>query len=231
MYCVNCGVKLSDTEKKCPLCQTVAFHPDIIRESADPLYPPERQIDPQVNIKVAQIIITTSYLLALLISLICDLQLNGSITWAGYVIGALLVSYVTVFLPTWFQRPNPVVLVPCDFAAVGVYLLYINLASGGRWFLSFAFPVTGFVGLVVTAVVVLMRYVRRGRLYIFGGALALLGGFMPLMEFLLSITFSDLTFLGWSFYPLVALVLFGGMLIFLAICRPARQTMQRKFFI
>lgn len=231
MYCVNCGVKLADTEKKCPLCQTVAFHPDIVRQPAEPLYPLERQTDPQVSTKVAQIIITTAYLMALLISFICDLQLMGRITWSGYVIGALLLSYVMIFLPSWFRRPNPVVFVPCDFAAVGLYLLYINLASGGRWFLSFAFPVTGFMALLVTAVVVLMRYIRRGRLYIFGGALALLGAFMPLMEFLLCITFSDLKFLGWSSYPLVALVLLGGMLIFLAICRPARQIMQRKFFI
>jgi hypothetical protein len=35
----------------------------------------------------------------------------------------------------------------------------------------------------------------------------------------------------WSLYPLTALVLLGGMLIFLAICRPARETMERKFFL
>lgn len=231
MYCVNCGVKLGDAEQKCPLCQTVVFHPDIVRGKAEPLYPPEQEEAPQVNASVAQIIIITAHLLALLIGVMCDLQINGMITWAGYLVGALLLSYVIIFLPLWFRRPNPVVLVPCDFAAVGLYLLYISIATDGRWFLSFAFPVTGFVGLLVTAVVTLLRYVRRGRLYVFGGAVALLGVFMPLMEFLLCITFSHLSFLGWSFYPLIALVLLGGMLIFLAICRPARQTMQQKFFI
>lgn len=39
MYCVNCGVKLEDTEKRCPLCQTVCYHPDILRPAAKPLYP------------------------------------------------------------------------------------------------------------------------------------------------------------------------------------------------
>ena len=32
MYCANCGVKLADSEKVCPLCKTVAYHPDIKRE-------------------------------------------------------------------------------------------------------------------------------------------------------------------------------------------------------
>ena len=31
--------------------------------------------------------------------------------------------------------------------------------------------------------------------------------------------------------PLIVFVLLGGTLIFLAVCRPARQTMERKFFI
>lgn len=231
MYCVKCGVKLADTEKHCPLCQTVVFHPDIVREKVPPLYPEEFDTTSSVNSFVAQFIISTAYLLAILVSLVCDLQLSDGLTWSGYVIGGLLLSYIIIILPLWFTTPNPVVLVPCDFAAMGLYLLYINLATGGQWFLSFALPVTGFVGLVVTAVVVLRRYIRRGRLYVFGGAIVALGIFMPLMEFLLTFTFSSIAFVGWCFYPMIALVLLGGLLIFFAIYRPARHVIARKFFI
>ena len=178
-----------------------------------------------------QFIITTAYLLAIGVSLVCDLQIGGGITWAGYVIGGLLLSYVVIILPLWFSKANPVIFVPCDFAAVGLYLLYINLATGGHWFLSFAFPVTGFMGLLVTAVVVLRRYIRRGRLYVFGGAILALAAFMPVMELLLFITFPEIPFIGWYLYPLIALGLLGGLLLFLAICRPARHSMAQKFFI
>jgi len=27
-YCVNCGVKLKSSEKKCPLCKTVVINPN-----------------------------------------------------------------------------------------------------------------------------------------------------------------------------------------------------------
>jgi hypothetical protein len=181
--------------------------------------------------RTVQTVITTAFLLAMFISLVCDLQMGGGLTWSGYVIGGLLLSYVVIMLPMWFKSPNPVIFVPCDFAAVGLYLLYINLAVEGQWFLSFAFPVTGFVGLIVTAVVTLMRYIRRGRLYIFGGAFIAFGAFMPVMELLLNITFPQLPFAGWCWYPLIAMVLIGGMLIFLAISSRARETMERKFFI
>ena len=230
MYCMNCGVKLADTEKRCPLCGTAAFHPDLPRDQAEPLYPP-REPALQVSSRVGQTVVTTMILMAAGITALCDLQINGGIRWSGYVIGALIIFYVAFLLPGWFRRPDPVVFVPCSFATVGVYLLYINWHVCGDWFLSFALPVTAGLGILVTAVVTLLKYVRRGALYIIGGALLALGAFIPVMELLLCVTFSRVAFIGWSFYPLIALALLGGMLIFLAINRTAREKMQRKFFI
>ena len=39
MYCIKCGVKLADTEKRCPLCSTIVCHPDFESISDRPLYP------------------------------------------------------------------------------------------------------------------------------------------------------------------------------------------------
>ena len=230
MYCIKCGVKLAEHQKQCPLCSTVVFHPDI-QPSGDLPYPAQRQPAPQMRSHAALVIVTTRFLIPLLITLLCDYQINNSVTWSGYVVGALVVFYTMFVLPYWFRNPNPVVFVPCSFAAVGVFLLYISWTTEGGWFLSFAFPVTGAVGLIVTAVVTLLKYVGKGQLYIIGGAFIALGLFMPLMEFLLNLTFGFPQALIWSGYPLVSLVLLGGMLIFLAICRPARETMERKFFL
>lgn len=231
MYCINCGVKLADTEKQCPLCGTAVFHPAISRPEGESLYPPERYPSVQVSPTGARVILLVLFLLPILICLQCDLLISHGITWSGYVIGGLLTLYVSFVLPGWFRKPNPIIFVPCDFIAVGLYLLYIDLATGGGWFLSFAFPVTGFIGILVTAVVTLLRYFPKYMLYIIGGAFIALGAFMLLMEFLMVITFDKLQFVWWSLYPLTALTLLGGTLIFLAICRPARETMERKLFI
>lgn len=230
MYCAKCGVKLADTEMICPLCGTRA-HPDVVRTPEKPLYPAGQNPPTQVNSKAVHVVVAVLFLLPLLICLQCDLIITGTVTWSGYVIGALVLSYVCLALPLWFRKPNPVVFVPCGFGAAAVYLLYIDLATGGGWFLGFGLPVTGFLALLVTAVVALMRYVRRGALYIFGGAIMALGLFLPLMGWLLNGTFFSGGFALWSLYPMTVLVLLGGLLLFLAICRPARETMQRKFFI
>lgn len=231
MYCVNCGVRLADTEKVCPLCGVAVYHPDVPRKAGEPLYPSQRQPEPQVNSKIALVVITTLFLIINAIILLVDYRSTGRLMWSGYVSGALGLAYVCFVLPAWFKKPNPVIFVPCGFAAAALYLLYINFETGGHWFLSFAFPVTGGLCLIVSAVVTLLRYVRKGSLYVVGGALMALGAFMPLVEFLIHITFDGIRFGVWFYYPLIALMMLGGMLIFLAINPNAREIMERKFFI
>jgi len=231
MYCVKCGVKLADTEKQCPLCGTVAFHPDIERTDADPLYPPQRYPSSKRGVRGGMIIVTAAFLLPMFITLICDYQLNGTVTWADYVVGALIVAYTILVLPYWFRKPNPVVFVPIVFVVTGLYLNYINHITNGDWFLSLALPVTGGIGMIITVAMVLLKYIRHGKLYIFGGVTIAMGLFMLLLEFLICITFQGVTFIGWSLYPLVVLVLLGGMLIALGIVRPVKEIVRRKTFI
>ena len=231
MYCANCGVKLADSENQCPLCATPAFHPNIQRQPGQRLYPQGELKTQKVSPWITMIIATTIYLLPMLTVLIADWQLNHKITWSGYVVGALGVLYILAVLPNWFSRPNPVIFVPVDFAAIGLYLLYINLATGGSWFLSFAFPVTGALGLIVTAVVTLNRYLPRAGLYIYGGASIALGGFTLLLEYLLHITFGLPGIGTWSPYPLIVFSLLGLSLLLIAICPPLRESLERKFFV
>lgn len=229
MYCIQCGVKLADSEKKCPLCHTTVCHPDFVNKAAQPLYPSNRMPTPGAEARALSGALLILFLIPLFVCGFADLHMDGRLEWFGYVAGALVLTYVVIALPLWFHNPNPVIFVPCDFAAAGLYLLYINLATGGDWFLSFAFPVTGGLGLITCAVVTLLRYLPKGRLYILGGAFMALGGFMPLVEFLMGMTFS-MDFMGWSGYPLCVLLLFGGVLIYFAVNRVARETIERKLF-
>ena len=231
MYCINCGVKLADTEKRCPLCGIAAIHPELMREEAEPLYPQHRYPAPQVNSKAAQIVVTTLLLIALLTTLFTDMMISGSITWSGFVAGALAVCYVIAVLPFWFRRVNPAIYVPGVFAAIAVYLMYIDWVLEGSWFLTFALPVTAFLGALVTAVVLLLKHLPGKLLTILGSGMIALGLFMPVMEYLIFVTFDRPRFVAWSAYPLISLVLLGGMLIFLAVNRRAREKMERKFFL
>lgn len=229
MYCIECGVKLGDAEKKCPLCNTAVCHPNYVNRSGNALYPSGKMPKKASRAKTLNGLVIILFLIPLFVCFAADLLLDGSVEWFGYAAGALMLSYIAFVLPTWFQNPNPVIFVPCNFAATALYLLYINIAVGGTWFLSFALPATGGLCLITCTVVTLLHYLRKGRLYIAGGAIMAFGTFMLLVEFLLCVTF-HLRFIGWSIYPLCVLALFGGMLIFLAINSSAREIIERKLF-
>lgn len=170
MYCIKCGVELADSEKVCPLCGTRVYHPDIEIKTTEPPFPEYKLREPRMNLRGIMFIVTMIFAALIVQLVICNISISNASEWSGYAIGAVLLLYELVALPLWFKRPNPVIFVPCGFAAVLAYLLYIDLAVHGGWFLKFAFPVVGAYGLLVTAVVTLLKYVRRGHLYIFGGS-------------------------------------------------------------
>lgn len=229
MYCVKCGVRLADTEKRCPLCDTAVYHPELQQPEGRPLYPKGKYPKSQPNSKAFNGVLIILFLIPAIICLLADLQPDKKLDWFGLAAGGLLISYIAMALPLWFDKPNPVIFGPCIYVATTVYLLYINSYTNGNWFMSFALPIAGGLCLITCAVVTLLRYLRRGRLFVWGGALIALGGLMLLMEYLLSVTFG-VTYVGWSVYPFAVLLLLGILLIYLAISRSARELLARKLF-
>lgn len=231
MYCINCGVKLSDGQTICPICKTPVYHPDIDIKKGMPTYPNIDTPPEEYNRKGILFVITFMFLIPIAVSIICDLSLNHLVLWSGYVTGALILTYVSVVLPSWFSHPNPVIFVPCSFAACAVFLLYIDLQTGGHWYLSFALPVTAICALITTTAVTLLRYIKRGHLYIYGSVCIATGLFTVLIEILSNITFSLRNYLIWSAYPLIAFFIIGIMLIIVAIVKPFRESLYKMFFI
>lgn len=231
MYCANCGVKLADSEKRCPLCNTVAYHPDIKREDVPSQYPQKGNMPETVNPLGVLFVVTFLFLQPILITLFCDLQLNYRITWSAYASGGVLLAYIVFILPFWFKKPNPVIFTPINFFAAGLFLLYINYATGSSWFMTFAFPVLGYAAVLMCTVVTLCKYVRKGYLYIFGGSFIALAAYFVLIEMFSGITFGGGIRIIWSPYPAVTCAVFGIMLIIIAICKPLRDSLKKRFFL
>lgn len=231
MYCINCGVKLADSQKRCPLCGTGVYHPELSRPEGEALYPPHRYPAPEAAGKAAQIVVSTLMAIALLTTAAVDLQINRQITWSGIAAGGICLAYVLFVAPFWFSRVEPVIYVPAVFASVGLYLWYICHTTGGSWFFTLALPVTVYLGILVTVQAVLLVRRRRWILSILGGGLIAVGVLMPVLEQLIALTFEPIRFVAWSVYPLISLSLLGAMLIFLALNRRAREKMEEKFFI
>ncbi len=230
MYCANCGVKLADTEKRCPLCGTEAYHPDIERPEVAPLYPRDFVPKRELSKTTIHIIIFTLFVIPIFVTLYADYYINRTITWSAYSIFAISLVYIISILPFWFKKPTPAVFVPLDFFLIILFLHYINFATNGNWFLTLAFPVVTYLGIIVTAASVLLYYLKKGHLYVIGAFFIALGLYMDIIELFLMITFK-VNFDGWSLYPMIPLVILGLGMIFISISRNVRAALARKLHI
>lgn len=227
MYCVKCGVRLQEGVERCPLCQTPVWDPE--PREASRSYPdtlPRRHRESALPAAVA---LTVLCVTAVLVTLNVCFKLYGELRWGGYVMLGLLLFYVLAVLPLWFSQPRGEVFVPVDHAAAALYVLYICMKTGGHWFLSFALPVIGSSCLLSTAMICLLKYVRGGRAFIFGGFLLLTGCFTVLVEFFEHLSFGVEMF-RWSLYSLAGFGSVGLFLLIAGMIPSLRQWMRRRFF-
>ena len=87
------------------------------------------------------------------------------------------------------------------------------------------------LALILTALIALIRYVRRGKLYIFGGFLIALGAYTVLIDLLLRVTFSMGNVILWSIFSAATGFMLGMMLIVIAIVKPLRESLRKRFFL
>lgn len=230
MYCVKCGVELSDGERKCPLCKTPVYYPGLSENPERP-YPEFKSSGERMSPKGMYFIVSILFLIAAIISVACDVSVNGGIKWSGIAVGGILLGYIVFVFPAWFIKRSPAIFVPADFLASGIYLFYIDFVTRGEWFFSFAMPLLSALMLITSAVTILIYYLRCGYFYIFGGAFIGLAFFSVFVEYMLHVNFKIHESLIWSVYPFIALFLIGIMLIVIAIVRPFRESLKKIFAI
>ena len=234
MYCVKCGVALQKGVERCPLCGLRVYHPEVQEEPEPRPYPRYAEGSGTVRPGGLLFVLTVLFAVPTLVCIVMDLNMSGAIRWSGYVAFGSLWAYIAFCLPLWFKRRSPTVFFPITVAAAIALALYVCLKTGGRWFLSFAFPVGGAVLLLGEAVIALLRHAvgpcRHRALFILGGAAIAGGGLCMLIEFLLHVTFA-LPMKWWCLYPLSAMALIGLALIVIGACGPLRESLHKKFFI
>ncbi len=231
MYCMQCGMHMAESEEVCPLCHLAVYHPKLDRNVGKKPYPVESVKAERVNPVGKAIVFTILFAIAAIFTFVCNIGVTHNVNWWKYVGISLAMLYVWFVLPMWFYKWYPLIFLPIDFVAAGGFLLFMNLFTEGDWFLTFAFPVLGGLALIACAVLYLVHFLRRGYLFIYGGAICALGCFMLLVEFFLSITFPMPPLFSWSLYALTALCLVGGVLLLIGICRPLRETLKKRFFL
>ncbi|MDI9540702.1 MAG: DUF6320 domain-containing protein [Bacillota bacterium] len=230
MYCVKCGVKLSDDLTVCPLCQTkIYYNEEQIKAIKEKKYPETMPTRSNANRSLASILTMLSLLTISIILILCY-QVYDEIRWGGYAVFSVGVFYCVFVLPLWFKKINPIISVLINHTAISLFLLYINLKTGGDWFLSFALPLNIIICVNVILAIILIKYVSKGRYFFAGGIIILIGLSSMLIEFFQHLTFDTKMFV-WSLYVVVCCGIFGIFLILAGIIKPLKNYLNKRFFI
>jgi len=205
-YCVNCGVELSDNEKKCPLCMTEVINPK------KPYAPTEKRNYPNTPVfgykSGYRGLLAPLALLMLIPVVICitaNILTSGEITWSGYIVISILLSWLYIFPPLAAKKARPLLYLSLDIIGAAVFLYYVNLFSGGDWFFGIALPLTVTVGVIVFLLTVLfirvpMLMLNRAAVTLFSAAV--LAG---CIEYVLDLRYVGHAEPDWSVYVIITL--------------------------
>lgn len=142
-YCVNCGVELDTSAKKCVLCNTPVYNPVHPPEDTPTPYSDKVVLPPKVRRRFSAFLFSMILLLPNIVCLLLDLLISKDkgFHWAHYVNTSSLLFWVLFLLPFLIEKVRAFVLILVDSIAVLAYIFffyYIFEQSG--WFLRVALP-------------------------------------------------------------------------------------------
>lgn len=233
-YCVNCGVELAPSEKKCPLCGTEVLNPKSPWSAAEQRpYPHQvekvmRKIDVRYGAALASLLL----LIPLMLSIIANLIINKRISWSAYVFGGTVLAFFTFLFPCLLKKRNPILLMTIDGVILLLYLFVIDAVNtGGIWFWPLGLP------LVLSAWVSLAGLTAIYRLHVLKGLY--FAGFAVMVAGLLSVAVEVITksyahvFPApfWSIFVFVPALVIGIVLIVIEKKKKLKEEIKRRLFL
>ena len=216
-YCVHCGVKLHDAEKKCPLCGTVIVdpqQPDRAAEKPYPTHTPE-----QVLKRNRRYLLSLAALLTLLPAAVCALTdliaSPGTLTWSVYPAAALVLLFVAFAVPVLSRKYRTYKSLLVDFLTISAYLFMVERLSGsGDWFFPVALPCFALFVALTAILLILYRADKLNKLTFVAAALIAVAVQCGLTEWIICLSEGVAMRFAWSPY-IVAPCLFLGFVFFL----------------
>lgn len=165
-YCVQCGVKLEQTLKSCPLCHTPVINPNELKEATlsdgiGPFATVKGEVEPMkkhdMGLWLTLVLGSTALACGIL-----NLFVFNHNYWSIPVIGACIILWL-FFCPRMFLPKIPVSLnLIASAASVIFYELAITLMTeNDRWFYGLALPITLVIMALTALYGVLYKFVSK----------------------------------------------------------------------
>ena len=142
-YCVQCGVELEQSARRCPLCGTPVNTPNCPPAPAtEPFFPVRNEEVEPVSRRQLGLLLTAMLASVAICCGLLNLVLHRETWWFLFVAGAAVMLWVWFALPLLLPKPAIWLRLILDVAAVGIYVYLIAIALGGMdWYVNLALPI------------------------------------------------------------------------------------------
>ena len=229
-YCVHCGVKLGESEKRCPLCATIVLDP---AQPPDPFAPrpyPERTPEQKLkhNKKFFLLLSALILLAPALICLMTDLLLGSGVTWSIYPSGVLVLLFIGVIAPLLATKWRTYISLTCNFCTLSAYLFLVERITQGEWFFPYVFPSLGISLMILLVPIILFRLGKLNKLTLLASCIAGIAAGCLSIEWICDVAANGKTFFSWSPFVSAPCIFVSLALFFINGNRSIREEVRRR---
>lgn len=233
-YCVNCGVELDSTIKKCPLCNTIVLNPNQLSgKEIEKLSPFPDKVGTVESGSKKDIAIVITVILACVA--VCCILLNWLVwnpkRWSLLVIGFCGLLWMLVAPPLFIQNIRKRVMALINGLMICIYLWLIGIFSGSTdWVIELGLPITVTVLVLVEIILTVGKY-KRSILLIMSLGIMEIGVLCMTIELLIERFVQKPLHLSWSAIVLTICVVITGALVAMLSRRGIRNEIDRRFHL
>ena len=163
-YCVNCGVELDDSAKKCVLCGTKIINPAKAENEEVPAAPFSEEVYLPKTVK-ARFLAGLISLIMLVPNMACflvNVLVFPETLWSLHILSTSLLFWVIFVLPLFKKDHKTYFMWAFDTLAVGGYtFLLMNFIGIAKWYLTCALPIIVLISAMVFFYIVWVRRKKR----------------------------------------------------------------------
>ncbi len=231
-YCVNCGVELGESEKRCVLCDCEVINPKkpFTGEEVS-LYPnvTNEQIS-KGNRKFYSILITLFLILPSAISFFLNILYFDEILWSVYVIGAFTFLWVCIVPPIMFKNFSSFLYLLLDYISLLAIIFIIeNLFFDYDWFFNLALPIITVLWILINIIVVL-----GGKKIITGfqipGLVIISAGILCIaIDLFINLKYLSSFKISWSVFVIIPAVIIGLIFVLIERNTAIKEELVKRF--
>lgn len=162
-YCVNCGVELEESIKKCPLCQTPVINPNDLNRLKEIQSPyPENKGEVEQVSKTDLIIFISVSLFCIVLSCIAINHLSyPAVKWWLLVAGFCGIIWTLTVPPLIAKNLKRRVFALCNGLMVAIYICLIGMfVDNFDWVVDLGLPITA-IALLLIEIYLSISYITK----------------------------------------------------------------------